>query len=315
MSPSPGTARSGVHRLPITKSLTCTWAIVSPAAATVAPKPRSAKHEPISMHTPVPWRRARSTASRSVVTKLRSSRSELVFSSTIRTPCSLACSRTGSSAAPSESAASSQVSVPAGPLVMTMQDAPVVTATATARTRRSCCAGHVDTSSRRHHPSSTRLLTRKPASRTRAAEPGSPPSSSLRYESPTWSIPVAVQNRRSSSSDHRHDETALTDSRGCSALPEVDVGGGDVRHRHPAGHAAVDGDERTGDEPRLVRREEERGVRDVVGHAEPCQVHGPGRAADGRVVHHLERALAREDHPRDDAVAPHIVGGVFDRDR
>ena len=81
-------------------------------------------------------------------------------------------------------AAASHSSGCAGPVVSTTHT-PNVDATPRARSRRSCCAGHVARSARSHQPSSTTLLTRSPAAVIRATASSTPASSSFRNDRPT----------------------------------------------------------------------------------------------------------------------------------
>src|SRR5512145_383653 len=62
------------------------------------------------------------------------------------------------------------------------------------------------------------LLTRRPALRTASTARARPVSSSLRNDSPTWSMPTRCHKARSSSKLCFHDETALTDSCGCTRV-------------------------------------------------------------------------------------------------
>src|SRR5262249_48587045 len=175
----------------------------------------SAKHELTSMHRPTPSARARSSPSAKVVTKLRSSRSGPVCSTVSGTAAARASAWTGARASARRALASSHSRPSAGPVVSTRQP-PSSPATSTADRRRSCWSGQVAGSARSHPPSSTMLLTRRPASRRRAHASPIPASSSFRYDSPTWSTPVADHHARSSSNDQRQLDTALTDSRGCT---------------------------------------------------------------------------------------------------
>ena len=213
MSPSPGTNRCDDATVPTLKSLTCTRRMQSTPSAIVAARSRSAQQALSSMHTPVPSRRARSIASRNVCTKPTSTRSELVCSIANSTSLARACCSTGARARSSASAASSHVRGANGPVVNTMRSAPTATAVSIERTRRSRCASHCSGCASRNGPRPIRSTTCNPratAAVTSSAPFSHPYASSFATETPARSIPCAAQKSRSSGSDNRNVQIALT---------------------------------------------------------------------------------------------------------
>ena len=163
MSPSPGTSRFGVESVPTAKSLTCTSRNVSTPSAIVA----RARARPST-------RSSRCTRRRRVGGRGRRRRAACGRTRRRRAASSCARARTGCRRrtprrAPVRSrfgvasAASSQVSCPAGPVVSTRHSASTVSAASRATRTRSRCSAHCAGSAR---------LERAEADQVRHPQPG-----------------------------------------------------------------------------------------------------------------------------------------------
>ena len=270
MSPSPGTSRCDDATVPTLEVADLHEPDAIDAVADRRARSRSAQHALTSMHTPVSSRRARSIASRSVCTNPTSTRNEFVCSiANVDAVRACASASTGASAAASASAASSHVSGANGPVVNTMHGTPSATAV-------------VD---RAHEPLALRVppfglgeveraepdevgdaqAARRPRAATSGVPSSQPNASSLATDTPTRVDAVRVPEREvfgerePERGDRAHARARM------HALSEREAAGDAA--------AAVELQVDAGDELRLAAREVHRGVRDVVGDAEPREVH------------------------------------------